>query len=140
MPWISKNKKKSAIEKVGENEWRTTRDMVYGSPVTGLIYKIKKGYLTDLASIPWWYRWRFNPDGPWWDESILHDILYGTEMHSRGTCDEVFRHALLNDSNVGGYKARVFFAAVRFGGGLVWDKHTDETRAYAKKYLEIKPA
>ena len=140
MPWLTRQRKTTALNKVGPNEWALARDIIYHSPVSGFVYEIKEGYLTDLASIPWFYRWRFKPDGPWWDESILHDILYGAEFHSRGTCDEVFKHALLNDSKVGGFRARVFYAAVRLGGGAVWSKHTGHTVSYAREYLNPVPA
>lgn len=139
MPWITRNPKRCSIEKYGD-QWRVKHIMIYHDLVTENVIYIQPGYVTDLASIPWFYRWRFKPDGPWWDESIIHDGTYGSEMFSRATCDEIFKHALFADNKVGKYRTHIFYNAVRIGGGFVWDNHTADTIAYARNYIYKIPA
>lgn len=134
MAFLTVNNFKNTVKKVGPNSYVVQEEIVYYSERLGTTITVLPGYETDLASIPWFYRWRFNPEGPWWRAAIIHDILYGAEVFSRGSCDEVLRDAM-RDDGIGWYYSNVFYLAVRTGGGLVWTRHTPESKAEALRFL-----
>lgn len=138
MPWLTPKSKRQFVKKHKSDLFESIDSAIYLSPVTGWEYKMLPGYFFDGASIMWWYRWRFKPDGWWLLPSWLHDLLYGGEIHSRGTCDEVFERSMQEYREKSRYVKNLFFIAVRIGGGSVWDKHTPDTIAYARKYLMVK--
>jgi hypothetical protein len=63
-------------EKVGNNLWQLTED--YVMVVNGKEYRVPKGYLTDLASIPYPFSLAFpkDPSKGYSKAAILHDSYY----------------------------------------------------------------
>ena len=51
--------------------------------VEGEWFLVPAGFLTDLASIPWFARWLFPKRGPYDAEAVIHDFLIVTkDMHN----------------------------------------------------------
>jgi hypothetical protein len=94
----------------------------------------KKGYKTDLASIPRIFWSIFTPDGVYRYIAILHDILYQTELFSRDVCDLIFRLGL---TDLPSDSEKIFYYSVRFGGRFVWNAHTRASIEESKQYLQV---
>jgi hypothetical protein len=94
----------------------------------------KKGYTTDLASVPRVFWSLYTPDGVYRYIAILHDILYQTELFSRDVCDSIFRLGL---TDLPSDSEKIFYYSVRIGGWNVWRKHTTTSTEENKKYLEV---
>ncbi|RYE83405.1 MAG: DUF1353 domain-containing protein [Hyphomicrobiales bacterium] len=103
---------------------------------------VRKGFVTDLASIPRWGWILLPPDGPWVKAAIIHDYLYSTggtgkwkngpvtitraTPYSREEADEILREAMEN-RGVDVVRRTIIYWAVRIGGGLGWRKPKPET-------------
>ena len=70
--------------------------------------------------------------GPNTPAYVLHDWLYCSEQFDRETCDEILKEACVE-------QAEIIHAAVRLGGGEVWEKHDPvqvcAMKAYCKTFL-----
>ncbi len=108
---------------------------------------IKKGFITDIASIPKWCAiFGFTPDGPHRAGSVLHDLLYqlegrlsigdseydyfewDTELNewvpkerilSRKDCDELFKQGMIATGTFGG-RSWVIHKVVNVFGKFAW--------------------
>ena len=101
--------------------WRLITPFTYRSALLGKIV-VPAGFITDLASVPWFARWYVSRDGNHTRAAVIHDYLYARSSEasfpdiSRRTADRVFLEAL----RVCGLRptlARVLYSAVRIGGG-----------------------
>lgn len=84
---------------------------------------IKRGYQTDLASVPRALRGCFdNGSGSFGVliASQVHDMLYSTHWTSKDFADELF-HALLLHYGVGSFKAWCYYKAVAWFGDSAWE-------------------
>lgn len=91
-------------------------------------FEVKKGFITDLASIP-----SFIPIGQSCDiisAAILHDSLYAFQTCSKDFADRLFKEAM-GVNNTPTWKIQLFYYAVRLFGGRAWNK--------AKKLKESNP-
>jgi hypothetical protein len=79
------------------------------------------GTVTDGASVPWMLRWIFPQQGRYTRASLGHDYLYETDTGTREDADWDFFAWMLKD-DVPGWKAFVFYLAVRIGGKRWWTK------------------
>ncbi len=94
---------------------------------------VPRGFVTDLASVPW-YLWSFlNKTGLYGNAAIYHDWLYWQQANPRHVADNVFERAM-NDMGVGTVTRNVIYLAVRARGGSYWD---DNTRAKAAGELRV---
>ncbi len=85
-------------------------------------FVIKKGFKTDLASIPKFMWWFIAPTD--WGilcPAILHDILYATKEYSRKQSDMLFKEKM-GDFGLGIIKRNLAYLAVRLFGWVAWDK------------------
>lgn len=82
-----------------------------GKAGTGLFIEAPAGFVTDLASIPWWGRFAFNPgDGRTAKAAIVHDfLLYEDWCHM--TAAGEFYNALRVDG-VSAWRRVVMYFAV----------------------------
>jgi hypothetical protein len=114
-----------------------TKDLVIS--FDGLKFTIKKGYITDGASIPP----IFEPivgnrfQGEVLSCAVFHDILYETELYSRHCADNNFKY-LMRKNGVSWLKRNLFWLAVRLFGGSVQKRHTVGSVENARQYLQIK--
>lgn len=93
------------------------------------VVEIKKGFETDLASIPRFFHRIFPVNGNHRIPAIVHDYLYyekgcikGVE-YTRKECDEIFLH-LMRDYSVAEWRGCAMYRAVRVFGGMHWKKDT----------------
>ena len=97
-------------------DWRLVTDlrvMISDS----ILLEIPAGFVTDGASIPKFYRWRFSRLGKYVRAAVVHDWLYrmGGEGLTRKQCDQVFL-VLMRQDGVGDWASKVMYRAVRVGG------------------------
>lgn len=120
----------------GKREFRLVLPVTYVSS-DGLRITVDKGFVTDFASVPSWYRWRFDPCGKYGRCAIIHDWLYAAEAIPRDEADAIFLEAMEVDG-VPKWDRRVMYRAVRLGGGLTYKAHTDESICEARTvgYIE----
>ena len=103
--------------------WTVKRDFVYFW--RGKNYVCPEGYETDFLSVPRFLWSILNPTGPGAWGSLIHDILYSSEMLPREQTDRIFLSAML-DSECDIFRANTMFRAVRVFGGATWLKHNPE--------------
>lgn len=88
--------------------------------INGQTYLIPRGFVTDGASIPTFYRARLERFGDYIRAAVVHDWLYKHDCPlklSRKDCDEGFRQLMITDG-VGWYTRIRMHSAVRmFGWG-----------------------
>jgi len=113
--------------------YRLTRAFQYhlSAPGSMLVVDVPKGFVTDLASVPWALRWLFPPDGLWAKAAVVHDWGYadgdlslpdGSKIKpSRFWWDVIFLEAM-SVLKVPRLTRWAFFVAVRAFGGTGWKK------------------
>lgn len=97
--------------------WEVEDD--YNTQVLGFTVDIKKGFISDLASIPrvlWIF---FPPFGRYTEAAIVHDYLYIRSDLPRQKCDEIF-FVLMLRNNTNYYTAKLFYKAVRLFGWMYY--------------------
>jgi hypothetical protein len=87
--------------------------------------EIRKGFVTDLASIPDYLTWLLPPVGRYGQPAIIHDWMYWKQTWPRATADEVF-DAAMQEMGVEPNKRRLIWGAVRLFGGRHWDANKVE--------------
>jgi hypothetical protein len=101
--------------------WRLITPFTYRSDLLGEIV-VPEGFVTDLASVPWFARWYVSRDGNHTKSAVIHDYLYARASEadfpdtSRRTADRVFLEAM-RVCTLRPTLARVLYSAVRIGGG-----------------------
>ena len=106
-------------------QWRLTESLFWYHPVTGRNV-VPKGFPTDLASIPRFFRRVFNVNGRHREEAVVHDYLYskkgelGELKLTRKQCDQIF-HDLMKADGIAAWKRKSMYQAVRYFGGSHWD-------------------
>ena len=79
--------------------WSLITPFTYVSDLLGEII-VPAGFVTDLASVPWFARWYVSRDGNHTRAAVIHDYLYARASEasfpgiSRRTADRVFLEAL----------------------------------------------
>jgi len=113
-------------------------EVVRGFTYTNEKYNItvKKGWVTDGASIPPGLAWIGCPfSGRYVESAILHDLLYRSESFSRKECDNIFLEAM-KIHRVYEWKRKLIYWSVRCAGGIVWKQHqTDIVELYKKMII-----
>lgn len=98
---------------------------------TGNWITIPTGFITDLATVPWWGRWLVNVTGRHNLGSITHDYLYfigfykklGHSSHvARKLSDEAQFH-INCDARVDTITAIIIYMSGRIGGSRYWNKY-----------------
>lgn len=107
--------------------WQLRQDFVFISPTWGGLV-VPRGFITDLASVPWFARWYVSRDGDHLKAAVIHDYAYAMDSLlapieagqwsriDRRAADRLFLEAM-EVRGVRPAKRRVIYAAVRFGGG-----------------------
>ncbi len=86
---------------------------------------VPKGFVTDFASVPWFF-WRVCPPvGEYNEAAVVHDYLYSEVRFSRRADDWVFRH-IMRWCGVSWWKRQAMHRAVRLGGWRPWRKYWGE--------------
>ena len=103
------------------------RNLEFRSRKTGRLYIVPRGFVSDLASVPWWLRSLAPP----WQQSaragLLHDYAYRIGAHPAGSIRKITRSEAdlllwegLRADDVGRIRARAMWAAVRTCGASSW--------------------
>ena len=109
------------MRKHGGGFWSLIKPFTYHSELLGEIV-VPEGFITDLASVPWFARWYVSRDGNHTRAAVIHDYLYARASEatfpdtSRRTADRVFLEAM-HVCALRPTLARVLYSAVRIGGG-----------------------
>lgn len=112
------------------DHWEYAADWVAAIVLKGegvLKVSIRRGYWTDLASVPKALRGAFdNGSGDFGVlvASQLHDMLYSTHYMSKDFSDALF-HAVLRHYGMGSVKAWLYYQAVHLFGDKAWETISD---------------
>lgn len=130
------------------DKWETGRDLEYhlGYKGSDLRLIVLKGYITDLASVPWPATLFISKSGDYNPCAVLHDDLYSRQgrvilydkngngipkIYSRKDCDEIFLESMLA-LKVNPIKARIMYTAVRVFGQVAWNNYGLDTKRHKK--------
>ena len=107
-------------------------------PVLNQRLTILPGFVTDGASIPsLFWSCAGDPFSPHFvAAAVVHDALYSAELTTRDKADEIFLE-LLEVEGLSWLHRNIFWFAVRVAGWTVWDEHTEETIAAARKLCSL---
>lgn len=92
-----------------------------GSEDSEEIISVPEGFITDLASIPWFVRWLISVVGKHAQAGTLHDFMYQKKLYLRVRCDEIFLESMCV-LGVPKWKRLMMHRAVRLFGGIYWRK------------------
>ena len=95
----------------GTGRFTLTRDLTYRSDA-GSVYVVKRGFNTDLASIPRFLWSLLPPHDRYLSAAILHDYFCESEWVSRLDGDKLFLEAM-GHSNVANWKRKIIYLSVR---------------------------
>jgi hypothetical protein len=93
----------------------------YYSTLLNREIEVPTGFFTDFASVPSVARVFISGHGKDRWAAVVHDYLYSILAYSRKTADAIFLEAMAV-SNVGLFKRRVMYRAVRTGGWMFYAK------------------
>ena len=95
--------------------WILAGDLIYRSDLWPELIVPKKGFETDLASIPKWIpRWLFDPNGRHRAAAVVHDYLVRLEDFDRKLADLIFLEAM-ELLGVKKWRRQLMYMAVRIG-------------------------
>lgn len=114
-----------------ERPWMLLEDLKYYSEVLGKYILVPKGYRTDFASVPWFFRRVFPQDGDHNLAAIVHDYLCDHRLVDHVTAAKVLREGLL-DLQVGAVQAFVWYWGVRLFGPRFTKEYPNGTRETPK--------
>lgn len=117
-------------------QWKVYEDFTYriGAPDGPEFVTIRKGFVTDFASIPRPLWWLWPPSaGKHAKPACVHDCLYKTGFVTsnltrlertidRAEADRIFLEAM-EVAGVSWLSRRMIYRGVRVGGMLAWNKH-----------------
>jgi hypothetical protein len=115
-----------ATRRNGLPEYQLTEEFAFeiGGWGSKTFIAVPIGFVTDLASIPWGFRWILPPDGPYAKAAVIHDFMYENAGHvgwSRGYCDLIFLDGMRTLS-VARLVRLIMYAAVRVFGARNFKK------------------
>lgn len=95
---------------------------------------VPRGYVTDLATVPW-YLWSIlNKTGRYGNAAIYHDWLYWQQTCTRAQADHVFDRAM-HDMGVDAVTRNIVWVAVRLFGERYWRENAEVRAAGEKRVL-----
>lgn len=118
MPWSNGFLTQLDLRAYQPNEWLVINPLQYRS-ISGALYTVPAGFVTDLASIPAMVRVIISPNGPSRRAAVLHDWLYCLHAGTRQEADALFLEAL-EAEGVNWVVRHTMWVAVRSGGWMYW--------------------
>ncbi|MDA8485149.1 DUF1353 domain-containing protein [Pseudomonas resinovorans] len=103
-------------------EWVVLSDQRYESSY-GSIFTVRRGFITDLASIPRLLRSVYDINGKSRQAAVLHDFLYCAQLTTRVEADRLFLEAL-ESLGIGWATRWSMYLGVRSGGWIYWNKRS----------------
>ena len=124
------------IEKVDKNRYKLLDD--YSRCVYSRCIIVKRGFVTDGASIPKWLWWLVGSPftGNYTNAAIIHDALYASEAVNKSFADTMFLKIMEMDG-VGWFRRNAMYLAVDMFGHHVWDTHTADSVKEANNFVEV---
>ena len=122
------------------NMWMTAGKLVYfvGEKNSKDRIIVPKGFITDLASVPWPASMFIPKSGKFNSAAVLHDYLYSIlgeivepnniKKRLRKECDSIFIESM-KVLGVRWFKCKIMYRAVRLFGGFVWKNRKQEKEA-----------
>lgn len=107
---------------VGDRDWMLLGDLVYRYKCDGLLcmtVTVPKGFVTDLASMPWAIRWLLPVNDRHRPAAVLHDFMYRDQKTTRAEADALF-YVAMEECGVPRWKRDLIYAGVRTGGWAAW--------------------
>jgi hypothetical protein len=104
------------------DHWFLTEDLTYEVLNTGIEITVKRGFVTDFASVPrpfWSLLPTWGKHGP---PAVVHDFLYWDQRCTREQADRIMMLAM-TESHVGWFRTRLIHAALRIGGAFAWSSN-----------------
>ena len=96
------------------------------------------GFVTDLASVPW-YLWNWLPnDGLYLHAAIVHDWLYWDQARAREEADNVLWNDM-TDLKVGYLTRQAIYQGVHLRGQGAWDANAALKASGEKRVLKRFP-
>ena len=77
------------------------------------------GFVSDLASLPWYTALLFKKLGKHQRAAILHDWLYRNKIENKNWADEQFKLAMIEDK-VKWWRRELILVALKFAGHKAW--------------------
>ena len=116
------------LRHINGNLWQTDRKFSYhvGSEDSTDVITVPKGFLTDLASVPWPVSMLIPKSGAFNQSAVLHDFLYTTQIRPRAASDKIFLESMKN-LGVNWFIRGIMYNSVRAFGGLVWKSKKPKT-------------
>jgi hypothetical protein len=93
----------------------------------GQKYTIPRGFVTDGASVPWFFQRLLPRQGRYFAAAVIHDYLYWSGLLSRKEADLV----LLEFSKrlrVGWIDRHMLYRGVRIGGWVAWGQYRKQEK------------
>lgn len=125
-----------ALRAFGDSEyWVTLEDMDYRVGSTTSVITVKKGFVTDFASIPQPLRFfGLSPYGRYSRAAVLHDFLYWDQRCTKDQSDRLFAIAM-RESGVGPMTVWFFYNGVHLGGAGAWRDNAEQRRAGLPRFV-----
>ena len=102
--------------------WFLTQDLDYDILNTGVVVTVRRGFVTDFASVPRLFWTLLPPWGKYGPPAVVHDFLYWDQGCSREQADRIMMLAM-QESGVGSFRMGLIHAALRIGGAFAWSSN-----------------
>ena len=125
------------VKNVGPGLWKVMEDIEFyvGDEKSGEVIIVKKGKITDFASIPFGLRNILPKDGGWTIGSVFHDLLYQfrgvlppenfrgpAKIYSQKDCDKIFDD-INTIKKVSWWQRFLLYNGLRLGGWVSFSKN-----------------
>ncbi len=96
----------------------------------GLTIVVKRGFITDLTSIPRIFWWILDRWGKYGFAAVVHDFLYWMQFTEipKARADLIF-YRLMIMSGTPKLTARVIYLAVKYFGGIAWRNNAKQKKS-----------
>jgi len=110
--------------KISRGEVITQTTLLWESSDDKNNVQVPAGFVSDLASLPWFVRPLLSKLGRHQRGAILHDWLYRNKLHDKAWCDEQFKLAMVEDGVVY-WRRKVIMTGLAAGGWVGWRKDSE---------------
>lgn len=94
-------------------------EIVWYDDIAGGRYAAPKGFVFDLASLPWWIGFALKKLGRHQRAACLHDWFYANQTNSKRWADLQFRLAM-DEDNTKGWRKWTAWTGATLGGWFAW--------------------
>ena len=99
---------------------------------------VPRGFVTDLASVPFFLWAVLQKTGRYGNAAIYHDYLYWQQTWTREVADRVLDCAMI-EMGVDPVTRNLIWAGVRVFGGSAWEENAAEKASGAKRLVKRFP-